>query len=175
MKKIVSIVLVSALFIPTVCLHAKEKPKTKPADEIKKTKSFPIVEVTTETFEKFIFTSKTPIFLDVYSEWCAPFLRMVPIFEQVSKLFENKKIIFAKIKINDFKDSDKHIKLLKDKLDASIKMVPTFLYIKDGKVVETIIGSQTASILKEKLVALMDPVQQKSALGTTQEKPVRFA
>jgi thioredoxin 1 len=171
MKKILSLLLISFAFGST---HTKTKIKTKShcapekkavvkKKEVKKvttkkeTKKSLVTIVDATTFEKEVLKSKHPIILDVFADWCGPCRRMAPIFEEVAEKFKDKKIKFVKIKMDSFEESDKHIKLLKDKLKASIQMIPTFLHIENGKLVKTIVGSQSA----DKLTSTVNEILKK--------------
>ena len=128
---------------------AKQKKATTKKEELT------VITVDSTNFEKLVLNTKSPVLLDVYADWCGPCRRMSPIFEEVSKKFKGKKITFAKIKMDGFEKSDKHVKLLKDKLNVDITMIPTFLYVEKGNVVEQIVGSQNADNLNTKIASLM--------------------
>lgn len=163
MKKLLSIILLSctAASLTQTKAAAKQIKDIKINKKIalkKKTptnKEITVVSVDASNFEKLVLNAENPILLDVYADWCGPCRRMAPIFEQVSQKYKGKKITFAKIKMDGFEESDKHIKLLKEKLGTSISMIPTFLYIEKGKVVEQIVGSQNADNLSTKIASLM--------------------
>lgn len=132
-----------------------------------KTEDVTVITVDNSNFEKLVLNAKTPILLDVYADWCGPCRRMAPIFEEVSKqYFKGKKITFAKIKMDGFEKSDKHVKLLKEKLGVDITMIPTFLYVEKGKVVEQIVGSQNAANLNTKIASLINkPIKSERNLA----------
>jgi thioredoxin 1 len=113
------------------------------------------VVVTAKNFEKVVLKAKNPVLLDIYADWCGPCKRMAPIFQEAAQSNKDKKVTFAKIKMESFEESDAHIRLLKNKLGVSITMVPTFLYVENGKVKETIIGSQTLAKLNTKVSSLL--------------------
>lgn len=127
------------------------------AKEIEKDVKSLITIIDANTFEKHVLKAKHPIILDVYADWCGPCIRMTPTFEKVAQKFKGKKVTFAKIKMDSFEESDKHIKLLKDKLKASINMIPTFLHIEKGKLVKTIVGSQS----EDKLTKMVNDLLKK--------------
>jgi thiol-disulfide isomerase/thioredoxin len=144
-----------------VTTNTKLTTKPKPVKKaLPKKQEVTVITVDSSNFEKLVLNSKTPILLDVYADWCGPCRRMSPIFEEVSQKCKGKKITFAKIKMDGFEESDKHIKLLKEKLGTSISMIPTFLYIEKGKLVEQIVGSQSAPNLNTKIASLMSKSTQ---------------
>lgn len=91
------------------------------------------------------------IILDVFAQWCPPCQRMAPIFEKAAKHFKHlkKKVIFAKIEMESFDKTDKTLSMLKKEFDVSIKLIPSFIVLKNGKVITTVRGSQTEEQLQE--------------------------
>lgn len=160
MKKLLSILLLLS-FSPfysntkTAKSATKAKVTQKKAQPKTQKKEITVITVDASNFEKLVLQSETPVLLDVYADWCPPCKRMSPIFEEVSQKHKGQKITFAKIKMDGFERSDKHVKLLKDKLNVDITMIPTFVYIEKGKLVEKIIGSQSAPHLTTKVASLM--------------------
>lgn len=163
MKHLLSIILLFS-FSPLLSTTKQASKKTKKKTIVAKVKSkktpatkeeISVVTIDSNNFEKLVLNTNAPIFIDVYAEWCNPCRRMAPIFEEVSKKYKGKKITFAKIKMDGFEKSDKHVKLLKEKLGVDVTMIPTFLYVEKGKVVEQIVGSQNAAHLNTKIASLM--------------------
>lgn len=161
MKKIV---LAIALLSFVSCTQTRSKQKNNAKPTAKKTaivaKDSSVIDVTADTFKKIILKAKHPVIVDVYADWCPPCQRMAPIFAETAKELKDEKVIFAKIKMDSFESSDPHIKLLKELLDVSITMIPTFLVIEKGKLVETIVGSQTKEQLKEKAQELIKDIKK---------------
>lgn len=162
MKKLLSILLLLSITFTNSSAkaapaQAKKKitSQSKPKKIAAKKTETTVITVDANNFEKLVLNAKTPILLDVYADWCGPCRRMSPIFEEVSKTFKGKKIVFAKIKMDGFEKADKHVTLLKDKLGVDISMIPTFLYIEKGKLVEQVVGSQNATNLNTKVASLM--------------------
>ncbi|OGB84359.1 thioredoxin [candidate division TM6 bacterium RIFCSPHIGHO2_12_FULL_32_22] len=81
--------------------------------------------ITQENYKKEIEDSKKPVILDVYADWCPPCQQMVPIFDQLEKKHSDK-YKFAKLNVDD--DREVSIQL-------GVSSIPTFIFIKDGKVV----------------------------------------
>jgi len=90
--------------------------------------------------EKIVGNPK-PVILHFYAGWCNPCKRMKPIFEQIA--FKN----FGKIdcfKVNTETDPQLIKELFK------IKVVPTFIYFKDGKEV-----ARTNSVTEEQMLGII--------------------
>jgi len=100
-----------------------------------------VVNITRHNFKQEIEESKKPIVIDFYATWCGPCQHMEPIFESLAKEYEDK-YLFAKLKVDDMKEVASYY---------GITSVPTFVFIKDGKVLAKEIGYMSQDDLKEKI------------------------
>lgn len=91
-----------------------------------------------ERFEDLI-TSKTPVLVDFFAEWCGPCKMMTPILEQLKEM-KGDKIRIAKI------DVDKHEDLARS---YKIQSVPTLIIFKNGELLWRQSGVMQASDLKK--------------------------
>lgn len=96
-----------------------------------------VITATTQSFEEEILQSNLPTIVDFYATWCGPCKMMSPIFEEIATELASK-YKFAKINIDEERDLA---------VQHNISSIPTFLFIKDGK----IIGKETGFINKETL------------------------
>ena len=96
--------------------------------------------ISDENFNQII--DENPIVVvDFWAEWCGPGRAMNPIIEELSLIYENK-IVFAKLNVD------------KNPISPSkygISSIPTFLIIKNGQVMNSIIGAITQELFEEKL------------------------
>ena len=96
--------------------------------------------ISDENFNQII--EENPIVVvDFWAEWCGPCRAMNPIIEELSLIYENK-IVFAKLNVD------------KNPISPSkygISSIPTFLIIKNGQVMNSIIGAITQELFEEKL------------------------
>ena len=96
--------------------------------------------ISDENFNQII--EKNPIVVvDFWAEWCGPCRAMNPMIEELSSIYENK-IVFAKLNV------DKN-PIIPSKY--GISSIPTFLIIKNGQVMNSIIGAITQELFEEKL------------------------
>ena len=97
----------------------------------------PIV-ISDENFDQIIKTNPIVV-VDFWAEWCGPCRAMNPIIEELSSIYENK-IVFAKLNFD------------KNPVTPSkygISSIPTFLIIKNGQIMNSIIGAVTQEIFEE--------------------------
>jgi len=96
------------------------------------------------TFDAEIGKRKEILMVDFWAEWCAPCRAIAPALEELAT------------------DSKGTVSLAKVNVDNSpalaarygIRSIPTILFMKDGKVVDQVIGAVPKSQLKKKLDAL---------------------
>jgi thioredoxin 1 len=88
-----------------------------------------ILEVTTDGYEAMA-KENPKLVIDCWAGWCGPCRQMGPIFDKVAE--ENfSKAAFGKM------DCDKNPELVRR---FKVLAIPTLLFIRDGEVVESIVG-----------------------------------
>lgn len=87
-----------------------------------------------------------PIVLDFWATWCGPCKMISPIIEELSTEYEGK-VVVGKVNIED--EAEDLI------AEFSIRNVPTVLFIKDGEVVDKVLGAAPKSKFDEKIKALL--------------------
>jgi thioredoxin 1 len=102
-----------------------------------------IVDLTAENFESEVKKSSTPVLVDFWGPWCAPWQAIAPLLEELSKTAAGKYRI-AKVNIDDNQ-------VLAGQFN--IRAIPTILLFKDGQVKETIVGLTNKKDLESKLSA----------------------
>ncbi|RXJ59928.1 thioredoxin [Candidatus Marinarcus aquaticus] len=97
------------------------------------------IDLTQDTIEQTIKEGVSLV--DFWAPWCGPCRMIAPVIEQLAQDFEGK----AKIcKVNTEDEQDLTMKY-------GIRSVPTILFVKDGEVLDQIIGATSKAALEEKL------------------------
>ena len=87
-----------------------------------------------------------PMVLDFWATWCGPCRRVSPIVQELADQYEGQ-VIVGKLNIEE--DADDLV------AEFGIRNIPTILFMKDGQVVDKVVGAAPKSTLEEKLKALL--------------------
>ena len=97
------------------------------------------VKLTKENFEEEVLKSDIPVLVDFWATWCGPCMMLSPIIEEIAKEYEGK----VKVgKVNTDEEEELAIKY-------NIFAIPTLIYFKDGKMVNTISGYRSKAEIEE--------------------------
>ena len=88
-----------------------------------------------------IESSAKPILVDFWAEWCPPCRLLAPTFEKLAATYGNE-IGFAKVDVDELPDVAGRY---------GIRSIPTLLLLRDGEVVEEIVGARPYQDLARKL------------------------
>lgn len=99
------------------------------------------VELTENSFYRFIEKNDLPVVVDFWASWCGPCKSMAPVFSSIAKQSEG--LLFAKVNTEQAK---------KVSSDATIRSLPTLIFFHYGKEIDRISGGLGESQLKNWLV-----------------------
>ncbi len=100
-----------------------------------------VIEINDKTFEEEVLKSNLPVMLDLWAPWCGPCRMVAPVVEKLSGDYQGK-VKFCKLNVDQSPDTA---------AKYHVMSIPTLLFFKDGKVVDTVIGAVPERTLKPKL------------------------
>ena len=99
------------------------------------------INLTSKNYDEEVVKSQIPVLIDFWATWCGPCRAMMPIVEQIAQENEGK-IKVCKVNVDEEPE-------LASKFD--VMSIPTFVAIKEGKVVGTTLGMQS----KEEVLSII--------------------
>lgn len=100
-----------------------------------------VIALNKENVKETVEQTGKPVVVDVYASWCGPCQMMKPIFEQLSEELKDK-YIFAKLNVDELRDQS---------IAFGVSSVPTFIFIKNGKVVGKEVGYMAKEAISRKI------------------------
>lgn len=97
--------------------------------------------ITSKTFEKEILKSEKPVVIDMFASWCGPCQYMSPVIDELAEEMANK---YKIVKINIDEERELAVKF-------NVSSIPTFVFIKNGKMVGKEIGYMDKETFKKKI------------------------
>ena len=100
---------------------------------------------TTENFNKEVINSDLPVLVDFYADWCGPCRMMSPVVAEMAEKYAGKLKVG---KVNT--DNDPALAG-----QFGVMSIPSFFFIKNGRVVNSAIGGMSKNALEAKIEALL--------------------
>lgn len=119
------------------------------------TQKEPIKPPVVQESERDILSSKTPVLVDFWADWCVPCRITSPIVDRVDKAF-GRKLRVVRV------EADKNPKLSKA---FNVQYLPTLVLIQNGKVVRRWEGEVSEKSLKAEIDRALDLKKQSARPG----------
>jgi len=104
-----------------------------------------VLELTESNFDKTIQQSTHPVLVDFWGEGCQPCKRMAPLIEEIAAEYEGK-LAVAKVDVHNNYDVA---------VRFGVSAMPTFLFFKNGKVEDRLLGAKPKTVLVESIERLI--------------------
>jgi thioredoxin 1 len=100
-------------------------------------------QFTDANFQETAIDNKGITVVDFWAQWCGPCRAITPIIEELSTTYDGKALI-GKVDVDD--NAELSAKF-------GIRSIPTILIMKNGEVVDTIVGAPSKQVLVDKIEA----------------------
>lgn len=100
---------------------------------------------TDENFEQEALQGDQLVVVDFFADWCGPCKMMAPIVEELAESYKDQ-VKIGKLNVDNSPATAAKYKVMS---------IPTIIFIKNGNVVETIVGVVSKAQLEEKIKANM--------------------
>ena len=94
--------------------------------------------ITDSNFDEEIKNSQVPILVDFWAEWCGPCKQIGPILEDIGEVKKDK-LKILKLNIDENPETPQKF---------GVRGIPTLMLFKDGKLVDTKVGSLPKNMLE---------------------------
>ena len=101
------------------------------------------VEFTEENFESLAIKSDKLVMVDVWAEWCGPCRMIGPHVEELASEYDGKALV-GKVNV------DLHGGIA---AQFGVRNIPTIVFLKNGELVDKVVGAVPKNKLAEKLEA----------------------
>ncbi|MDY3928263.1 MAG: thioredoxin [Clostridia bacterium] len=92
-----------------------------------------MLTLTKENFDAEVVKSDIPVLVDFWASWCGPCRMVSPILDEIEQEYGNK-IKMGKVNVDDQGELAS---------EFAIVSIPTILIMKNGKVVEKLVGARS--------------------------------
>jgi thioredoxin 1 len=101
------------------------------------------IDLSSDNFEATVNNGVSLV--DFWAPWCGPCRMIAPVIEELAADFEGKANI---CKVNTDEEQELAVKF-------GVRSIPTILFMKDGEIVDTMVGAASKDQFTEKLNSLI--------------------
>ena len=100
-----------------------------------------VLTVNMDNFQEEVVNSEKPVLLDFWASWCGPCRMVAPTIDQLAKDFAGRAVV-GKVNVDEEQALAEQFKVMS---------IPSLFIMKNGEVVEKLVGARPAEELKRLL------------------------
>ncbi len=104
------------------------------------------LQFTKDNFNDEVLNSDVPVLVDFYADWCGPCQMMMPLVKEMAEKYDGK------VKVGKV-NTDQQPSLAGQ---FGVMSIPSFFFIKNGKVVGSTAGAMSRTALANRIDALIE-------------------
>jgi len=103
------------------------------------------INVSDQNFENEVIKSTIPVLVDLWALWCGPCRMVEPVVDKLAENYDGK-MKFCRLNVDENPQTAAKYRIMS---------IPTLMFFKDGKAVDTVIGAVPERVLQPKIDALL--------------------
>lgn len=101
------------------------------------------LQITDATLNEVLATDKLVV-IDFWAEWCGPCKMVGPIIDELAEEYKDK-VVIGKVDVDNNDEATSKY---------GIRNIPTVIFVKNGEVVDKVVGAGAKSVFVEKIEKL---------------------
>jgi thioredoxin 1 len=97
------------------------------------------VHLTEQNFDEALVANQGLVMLDFWAEWCGPCRAIAPVLEEVAETSEGR-VTLMKVNVDENPGLAARY---------GIRSIPTILFVKEGTVVDRVVGAAPKAVLQD--------------------------
>ena len=104
-----------------------------------------VIDISDQNFEEEVLKSTLPVMVDLWAPWCGPCRMIAPLVESLAEKYD-KGFKFCRLNVDENPQTASKY---------GIMSIPTLMFFKDGKLMETVVGAVPERVLQPKIEELL--------------------
>jgi len=104
-----------------------------------------VIDISDQNFEDEVLKSTLPVMVDLWAPWCGPCRMIAPVVEKLAEKYDQK-FKFCRLNVDENPQTASTYRVMS---------IPTLMFFKDGKVVDTVTGAVPEGALQPKIEELL--------------------
>lgn len=104
-----------------------------------------LVTFTDQNFEAEVLNSDIPVMIDFWAVWCGPCRMIAPLVEELAVEYAGK-VKIGKLDVDNNPETA---------VKYGVRSIPTLLFFKQGKLVDTVLGAVPKNLISGKLDSIL--------------------